>query len=292
MDASLNKALQKLALEIRIGIVEQIRARGFGHIGGSLSIADALAVLYGKVMRYDPQNPRWPERDKLVCSKGHAGPAVYAALAISGFFPYEELKTLNQPGTHLPSHCDKNKTPGVDMTTGSLGQGTSLAVGIALGDKLKGRDSKTYLFVGDGESDEGQVWEAAMFAGFRKLDNLCVIVDNNNLQIDGPIDQVCSPYPIDKKFEAFNFHVINADAHDFDALRAAFGEARNTKGMPTCIVVHSLKGKGVSFMENSVDWHGKAPNDEEYAVAMADLEKIGANLGNVMEPVACALHPQ
>ena len=185
MDASLNKELQKLALEIRIGIVEEIQARGFGHIGGSLSLADALAVLYGAVMRYDSQNPKWPDRDKLVCSKGHAGPGVYATLAVKGFFPYEDLKTLNQPGTYLPSHCDKNKTPGVDMTTGSLGQGTSAAVGIALGDRLKGRDSRTYLLVGDGESDEGQVWEAAMFTAAKKITNLIWLVDDNKKQLDG-----------------------------------------------------------------------------------------------------------
>ena len=278
MDASLNKELQKLALEIRIGIVEEIQARGFGHIGGSLSLADALAVLYGAVMRYDSQNPKWPDRDKLVCSKGHAGPGVYATLAVKGFFPYEDLKTLNQPGTYLPSHCDKNKTPGVDMTTGSLGQGTSAAVGIALGDRLKGRDSRTYLLVGDGESDEGQVWEAAMFAAAKKLDNLCIVVDNNNLQIDGPIDEVCSPYPIDKKFESFHFHVINIDGNDFDEIKRAFDEARATKGMPTAIIAHTVKGKGVSYMENSVGWHGKAPNDEEYAVAMEDLRKAGEAL--------------
>jgi len=279
MDASLSKELQKLALEIRIGIVEEIQARGFGHIGGSLSLADALAVLYGSVMRYDSQNPQWPDRDKLVCSKGHAGPAVYAALAVKGFFPYEDLKTLNQPGTYLPSHCDKNKTPGVDMTTGSLGQGTSLAVGIALGDRLKGRDSRTYLLVGDGESNEGQVWEAAMFAGNQQLDNLCVIVDHNGLQIDGPVEEVNDPMPLADKFRAFKFHVVElADGNDFDQIRAAFAEARATKGQPTAIIAETMKGKGVSFMENQVGWHGKAPNDEQFEQAMAELTAAGEEL--------------
>lgn len=253
MDASLNKALQKLALEIRIGIVEQIRARGFGHIGGSLSIADALAVLYGKVMRYDPQNPRWPERDKLVCSKGHAGSAVYAALAISGFFPYEELKTLNQPGTHLPSHCDKNKTPGVDMTTGSLGQGTSLAVGIALGDKLKGRDSKTYLFVGDGESDEGQVWEAAMFTAAKRLTNIVWLVDDNKKQLDGYTQDVLPLFDLAAKFAAFGFDAQRVDGNDVGQVYAALTAPVGDK--PRAIILDTVKGKGIPEVENTLGNH-------------------------------------
>ena len=253
MDASLNKALQKLALEIRIGIVEQIWARGFGHIGGSLSIADALAVLYGKVMRYDPQNPRWPERDKLVCSKGHAGPAVYAALAISGFFPYEELKTLNQPGTHLPSHCDKNKTPGVDMTTGALGQGTSLAVGIALGDKLKGRDSKTYLFVGDGESDEGQVWEAAMFTAAKRLTNIVWLVDDNKKQLDGYTQDVLPLFDLAAKFAAFGFDAQRVDGNDVGQVYAALTAPVGDK--PRAIILDTVKGKGIPEVENTLGNH-------------------------------------
>ena len=278
MDASLNKELQKLALEIRIGIVEEIQARGFGHIGGSLSLADALAVLYGAVMRYDSQNPKWPDRDKLVCSKGHAGPGVYATLAVKGFFPYEDLKTLNQPGTYLPSHCDKNKTPGVDMTTGSLGQGTSAAVGIALGDRLKGRDSRTYLLVGDGESDEGQVWEAAMSAAKYHLDNLCAVVDVNGLQIDGATKDVMPSEPLDQKFAAFNWNVIHVDGHDYDALIAAFEAAAACKGKPTVLIAKTTKGKGVSFMENNAGWHGKAPNAEQYEQAKAELSAQIAEL--------------
>ena len=271
--------LKKFALKIRIAEIEEFKSLGFGHIGGSLSITDALAVLYGAVMKIDPKNPKMEDRDKLVCSKGHAGPAIYATLALKGFFPYEDIKTLNAPGTHFPSHCDRTKTPGVDMTTGSLGQGISAAVGMALSAKLSDEKWRVYTLLGDGEIEEGQVWEASMFAGFHKLDNLCVIVDNNNLQIDGAISEVCSPYPIDKKFEAFNFHVINvADGNDMDQLREAFKEARETKGMPTAIIMKTVKGKGVSFMENNVGWHGKAPNDEQYAVAMEDLKKVGEAL--------------
>ena len=228
-------------------------------------------------MNIDPANPDKEDRDRFVLSKGHTAPGLYSALANRGYFPVEDLTTLRKLGSYLQGHPCIH-IPGVDMSSGSLGQGISAAVGMALGGKLDEKNFRVYTVLGDGEIQEGQVWEAAMFAGFRKLDNLCVIVDNNNLQIDGPIDEVCSPYPIDKKFEAFNFHVINCNAHDFDELRAAFKEARETKGMPTCIVVHSVKGKGVSFMENKAGWHGKAPNDEEYAVAMADLEKIGAEL--------------
>ena len=253
MDASLNKELQKLALEIRIGIVEEIQARGFGHIGGSLSLADALAVLYGAVMRYDSQNPKWPHRDKLVCSKGHAGPGVYATLAVKGFFPYEDLKTLNQPGTYLPSHCDKNKTPGVDMTTGSLGQGTSAAVGIALGDRLKGRDSRTYLLVGDGESDEGQVWEAAMFTAAKKITNLIWLVDDNKKQLDGYTQDVLPIFDLEAKFAAFGFDARRVDGNDiaqvYDALTAPIGDK------PRAIILDTVKGKGIREVEETMGNH-------------------------------------
>ena len=253
MDASLNKELQKLALEIRIGIVEEIQARGFGHIGGSLSLADALAVLYGAVMRYDSQNPKWPDRDKLVCSKGHAGPGVYATLAVKGFFPYEDLKTLNQPGTYLPSHCDKNKTPGVDMTTGSLGQGTSAAVGIALGDRLKGRDSRTYLLVGDGESDEGQVWEAAMFTAAKKITNPIWLVDDNKKQLDGYTQDVLPIFDLEAKFAAFGFDARRVDGNDiaqvYDALTAPIGDK------PRAIILDTVKGKGIREVEETMGNH-------------------------------------
>ena len=253
MDASLNKELQKLALEIRIGIVEEIQARGFGHIGGSLSLADALAVLYGAVMRYDSQNPKWPDRDKLVCSKGHAGPGVYATLAVKGFFPYEDLKTLNQPGTYLPSHCDKNTTPGVDMTTGSLGQGTSAAVGIALGDRLKGRDSRTYLLVGDGESDEGQVWEAAMFTAAKKITNLIWLVDDNKKQLDGYTQDVLPIFDLEAKFAAFGFDARRVDGNDiaqvYDALTAPIGDK------PRAIILDTVKGKGIREVEETMGNH-------------------------------------
>lgn len=272
-----NLELQKHANEVRKGIVTAVHGAKAGHPGGSLSAADAFTFLYFEEMNIDPADPDKKDRDRFVLSKGHTAPGLYSTLANRGFFPVEDLKTLRHLGSYLQGHPCIH-IPGVDMSSGSLGQGISAAVGIALGAKMNQESFRVYTLLGDGELEEGQVWEASMFAGHRKLDNLCVIVDNNNLQIDGPIDKVCSPYPIDKKFEAFNFHVINVDAHDFDALRAAFQEARETKGMPTCIVLHSLKGKGVSFMENSIDWHGKAPNDEEYAVAMADLEKIGAEL--------------
>lgn len=272
-----NLELKKHANDVRKGIVTAVHSAKAGHPGGSLSAADMFTFLYFEEMNIDPKNPRKEDRDRFVLSKGHTAPGLYSALANRGYFPVEDLTTLRKLGSYLQGHPCVH-IPGVDMSSGSLGQGVSAAVGMALGARMGGKDFRVYTLLGDGEIEEGQVWEAAMFAAHRKLDNLCVIVDNNNLQIDGPIDQVCSPYPIDKKFEAFNFHVINVDAHDFDAIRAAFKEARETKGMPTCIVAHSLKGKGVSFMENSVDWHGKAPNDDEYAVAMADLEKIGAEL--------------
>ena len=272
-----NLELQKRANDVRKGIVTAVHSAKAGHPGGSLSSADVFTYLYFEEMNIDPKDPDKEDRDRFVLSKGHNAPGLYSALANRGFFPVEDLKTLRKLGSYLQGHPCIH-IPGVDMSSGSLGQGISAAVGMALGGKMEGKDLRVYTLLGDGEIQEGQVWEAAMFAGFRKLDNLCVIVDNNGLQIDGPVDQVCSPYPIDKKFEAFNFHVINVDAHDFDALRAAFREARDTKGMPACIVMHSLKGKGVSFMEGNADWHGKAPNDEEYQVAMADLEKIGAEL--------------
>lgn len=272
-----NLELQKTANEVRKGIVTAVHGAKAGHPGGSLSAADMFTFLYFEELNVDPKDPDKEDRDRFVLSKGHTAPGLYSALAYRGFFPVEDLPTLRHLGSYLQGHPSIH-IPGVDMSSGSLGQGISVAVGMALGAKMEGKTFRTYTLLGDGELEEGQVWEAAMFAGHRKLDNLCVIVDNNNLQIDGPISEVCSPYPIDEKFKAFNFHVINIDAHDFDQIRNAFAEAKATKGQPTCIVMHSLKGKGVSFMENNVDWHGKAPNDEEYAVAMADLDKIGKEL--------------
>ena len=272
-----NLELQKRANDVRKGIVTAVHSAKAGHPGGSLSAADVFTFLYFEEMNIDPKNPDMEARDRFVLSKGHTAPGLYSALAIRGFFPVEDLKTLRKLGSYLQGHPCIH-IPGVDMASGSLGQGISAAVGMALGFKMDGKSNRVYTLLGDGEIQEGQVWEAAMFAGFRELDNLVVIVDNNNLQIDGAIDEVCSPYPIDKKFEAFNFHVINADAHDFDSLRAAFDEAKATKGQPTCIVVKSVKGKGVSFMENNAAWHGTAPNDEQYATAMADLDKIAADL--------------
>ena len=273
-----NLELQKIANEVRKGIVTAVHAAKAGHPGGSLSAADIFTYLYFEEMNVDPKDPKNPDRDRFVLSKGHTAPGLYSVMAQRGYFPVEELTTLRKLGSRLQGHPSMQYLPGLDMSSGSLGQGISVACGMALSAKLDNKSYRTYTLLGDGEIEEGQVWEAAMFAGFRKLDNLVVIVDNNGLQIDGPIDQVCSPYPIDKKFEAFNFHVINIDAHDFDAIRAAFKEARETKGQPTAIIAHSLKGKGVSFMEGQVAWHGVAPNDEEYAIAMADLEKIGKEL--------------
>ena len=270
--------LQKTAVEVRKGIVEGVHAAKAGHPGGSLSAADIFTYLYFEEMNIDPKNPKDPDRDRFVLSKGHTAPGLYSALAHRGYFPVEDLLTLRHTGSYLQGHPDMKHIPGVDMSSGSLGQGLSAACGMALGAKQSGKDFRVYALCGDGEIQEGQIWEAAMWAGFRKLDNLVVIVDNNNLQIDGSVDEVCSPYPIDKKFEAFNFHTININGNDFDEIRAAFKEARETKGMPTAIIAKTLKGKGVSFMENEVDWHGKAPNDEQYAVAMADLEKVGEAL--------------
>ena len=272
-----NLQLKKYANEVRKGIVTSTHSAKAGHPGGSLSAADVFTFLYFEEMNIDPKDPAKEDRDRFVLSKGHTAPGLYAALANRGYFPVEDLKTLRKLGSYLQGHPNMH-IPGVDMASGSLGQGISAAAGMALGAKLDNKDFRVYTLLGDGEIEEGQVWEAAMFAGFRKLDNLVVIVDNNGLQIDGPVDQVCSPYPIADKFKAFNFNVVEIDAHDFDQIRSAFKNARETKGMPTCIILKSVKGKGVSFMENSCDWHGKAPNDDEYAVAMADLAKIDEEL--------------
>ena len=267
--------LQKMAVEVRKGIVTGVHSAKSGHPGGSLSAADIFTYLFFEELNIDPKNPDKADRDRFVLSKGHTAPGYYAALANRGFFPVEDLTTLRHVGSYLQGHPDKKHIPGVDMSSGSLGQGISAAVGMALSAKLSNDDYRVYTLLGDGEIQEGQVWEAAMFAGARKLDNLVVIVDNNGLQIDGKIEDVCSPYPIDKKFEAFNFHVINvADGNDFDQLDAAFKEAREVKGMPVAIVMKTVKGKGVSFMENQASWHGTAPNDEQYAVAMEDLKKV------------------
>lgn len=273
-----NLTLAKYANEVRKGIVTSVHSAKAGHPGGSLSAADIFTYLYFEEMHVDAADPEDENRDRFVLSKGHTAPGLYAALALKGYFPQEDLITLRKLGSYLQGHPDMKHIPGVDMSSGSLGQGISAAAGMALGAKVQGKDYRVYTLLGDGEIQEGQVWEAAMFAGHRKLDNLCVIVDNNDLQIDGHIGDVCSPYPIDVKFAAFNFHVINVDAHNFDELRSAFAEARATKGMPTAIIAHSVKGKGVSFMENQAGWHGKAPNDEQYAAAMADLEAIGREL--------------
>lgn len=270
-----NLELKKIANEVRKGIIASVHSAKAGHPGGSLSAADIFTYLYFEEMNVDPENPDMEDRDRFVLSKGHTAPGLYAALAHKGFFPVEDLTTLRKLGSYLQGHPCMQLTPGVDMSTGSLGQGISTAVGMALAGKIDQKDYRVYTLLGDGEIQEGQVWEAAMFAGHHKLDNLLVIVDNNELQIDGNVKEVCSPYPIAEKFEAFNFHVIDIDAHDFDSIRVAFKEARETKGMPTAIVAHSIKGKGVSFMEGNGSWHGKAPNDEQYEVAMADLVKIG-----------------
>ena len=271
-------ALQKMAVEVRKGIVSSVHSAKAGHPGGLLSAADIFTYLYFEEMNIDPKDPKKEDRDRFVLSKGHTAPGLYSALANRGYFPVEDLLTLRHTGSYLQGHPDMKHIPGVDMSSGSLGQGLSAACGMALAGKMKQQDYRVYALCGDGEIEEGQIWEAAMWAGFKKLDNLVVIVDNNNLQIDGSIDAVCSPYPIDKKFEAFNFHAININGNDFDEIRAAFAEARATKGMPTAIIAKTLKGKGVSFMENAVDWHGKAPNDDEYKIAMEDLEKAGAAL--------------
>ena len=271
--------LMKTANEVRKGIVTAVHSAKSGHPGGSLSAADIYTYLYFEEMNIDPKDPKKADRDRFVLSKGHTAPGYYSTLAHRGFFPVEDLTTLRKVGSYLQGHPDMKHIPGVDMSSGSLGQGISAAVGMAISAKLSNDDYRVYTLLGDGEIQEGQVWEASMLAGHRKLDNLVVIVDNNGLQIDGRIEDVNSPYPIDKKFEAFNFHVINvADGNDMDQLRAAFEEAKTVKGQPTAIIAKTVKGKGVSFMENQASWHGTAPNDEQYAVAMADLEKVGEAL--------------
>ena len=266
--------LMKVANEVRKGILTGTFHAKAGHPGGSLSATEIFTYLIFEEMNIDPQNPKKADRDRFVLSKGHTAPGYYAALANRGFFPVEDLKTLRQVGSYLQGHPDMKHIPGVDMSSGSLGQGISAAVGMAIGAKLKNEDFRVYTLLGDGEIQEGQVWEAAMLAGHRHLDNLVVIVDNNGLQIDGNIADVCSPYPIDKKFEAFNFHVINVDGHDFDALEAAFNEAKTVKGQPTAIIAKTVKGKNISFMENKAAWHGVAPNAEQYAQAMQELDEV------------------
>ena len=270
--------LMKTANEIRKGIVTALHSAKAGHPGGSLSATEIFTYLYFEEMNVDPKDPKKADRDRFVLSKGHTAPGLYSTLAQKGFFPKEDLVTLRHTGSYLQGHPDMKHIPGVDMSSGSLGQGISAAVGMAIAGKLDNADYRVYTLLGDGEIQEGQVWEAAMLAGHRKLDNLVVIVDNNNLQLDGTVDEVCSPYPIDKKFEAFNFHVINIDGNDFDQIDAAFKEAKTVKGQPTAIIAKTVKGKGVSFMENQVGWHGKAPNDEEYKIAMEELEKAGEAL--------------
>ncbi|BDF35055.1 transketolase [Lachnospiraceae bacterium] len=271
LDNNLKKELERLALEIRIGAVEEFKARGFGHIGGSLSVADALAVLYGVVMNVDPKNPLWEGRDKLVCSKGHAGPAVYAALARKGFFPYEELKTLNQPGTNLPSHCDRKKTPGIDMTTGSLGQGTSLAVGMALGDRLKGRMGRTYLIVGDGELNEGQVWEAAMFSAAKKVTNLVWLIDNNKKQLDGYTQDILDSGDLRLKFEAFGFDAVSIDGNDLEQLYMTL--SKDVQDRPLAVIMDTTKGKGIEEVEETMANHSMAVTDETYDRWLRELKQ-------------------
>ena len=270
--------LRVFAAEIRLETLKIIGSRGFGHVGGSMSMADAMAVLYGDVMNIDPKNPRWEDRDWFVLSKGHGGPVMYATLGLKGYYPMESAYTLNQPGTDFPSHTDRRKTVGVDLTTGSLGQGMSEAVGAALGSKVKGRTNHVFVAVGDGECDEGEVWEAAQFAAHYKLDNLAVFLDWNGLQIDGPVAEVMNPTPLDEKFRAFGWNVIMIDAHDLDAIEAAVELAKTTKGKPTAIIAKSVKGKGVSYMENEVNWHGAAPKKEQYEIAIEELDKTIAGL--------------
>lgn len=271
MNKQEKKQLSAIAAQIRLDILEEVHAAKSGHPGGSLSIADILAYLYWREMRIDPADPKRADRDRFVLSKGHTAPALYAALAERGYFPREELAKLRKIDSFLQGHPDMKHTPGVDMSTGSLGLGISAACGMALAGKIDGKNYRVYTIVGDGESEEGQVWEAAMFAAHYKLDNLCVILDWNGLQIDGPVTEVMNPTPHDTKFAAFGFHVIHTDAHDFDALEAAFHEAKTVRGKPTVIIAKSVKGKGVSFMENEVGWHGKAPDDEQYAAAVAEI---------------------
>ena len=278
MNSNLKKELSITASKVRMGIIEGTHNAKSGHPGGSLSAADILTYLYFAEMNVDPQNPAKPDRDRFVLSKGHIAPALYATLAHKGFFPVEELKTLRKIGSRLQGHPDMKKIPGVDMSSGSLGQGISAACGMAKAAKLTGADYRVYAVLGDGEIQEGQVWEAAMFASHYNLDNLCILVDNNGLQIDGSIEDVMSPYPIDEKFKAFGFHVINIDGHDFDQIESAYNEARTVKGKPTAIIAKTVKGKGVSFMENKASWHGTAPNDEQYEVAMNELQEQLAGL--------------
>ena len=272
MEDARKKELSTIANEVRKGIVTAVHSAKSGHPGGSLSAADILTYLYFEKMHIDPKAPKDPDRDRFVLSKGHIAPALYSVLANRGYFPVEDLTTLRHTGSYLQGHPDMKHIPGVDMSSGSLGQGLSAAVGMALAAKLDGKTYRVYAMCGDGEIEEGQIWEASMFASARKLDNLTVIIDNNNLQIDGSIEEVCSPYPIADKFEAFGFHVICIDGHDLDAIDAAFTEAEGITGKPVAIVAKTTKGKGVSFMEDQCGWHGKAPNDEEYAQAMKDLE--------------------
>ena len=271
MNAAKLAQLKETATRIRLGILDATHAAASGHPGGSLSSADIMTYLFFSEMKVDPSNPKWEERDRFVLSKGHAAPVLYSTLAHRGFFPVEDLTTLRQVDSYLQGHPDMKHIPGVDMTTGSLGQGISAAVGMALAAKIDGKDYRTYTIVGDGESEEGQVWEALMFAARHDLDNLCVIIDYNGLQIDGPIADIVNPAPYEGKFSAFGYHVITIDAHDFDQIEAAFAEAKTVKGKPTAIVANSVKGKGVSFMENQVKWHGSAPNDAQYEQAVAEL---------------------
>lgn len=267
------KELEIFATQIRIETVKEMGNLGFGHLGGALSVADTIAVLYGEAMRYDPKNPKWEDRDWLVCSKGHAGPAIYATLAMKGFFPMEELLTLNKPGTNLPSHCDMNKTIGIDMTTGSLGQGASLAMGVALGNQMDGRDSTTYLILGDGEIQEGQVWEAALFAAHRKLDNLITFVDYNKQQLDGCTEDICDLGDIGRKFEGFGWHVQDIDGSNVKAIYEAIEKAKNEKGRPSVIVLHTIKGQGASFVEGKVDNHHVTISKEQMEQALAELNE-------------------
>lgn len=278
MDAMKKKELQIFSAKARIGVIEGVYNAKAGHPGGSLSICDLLAYLYNGEMNIDASNPHMEDRDRFVLSKGHAAPALYATLALKGFFPVEDLKTLRKSDSYLQGHPNMNKIPGVDMSTGSLGQGISAAVGMALGAKLDNKDYRVYSVLGDGEIEEGEVWEAAMFAANRGLDNLVAVVDYNGLQIDGTVDEVNSPYPIADKFKAFKWNVVEIDGHDFDAIESALENAKATKGVPTCIVMKTVKGKGVSYMENAVGWHGKAPNTEEYEQAMTELKSALAEL--------------
>ena len=273
-----NAELEKKANEVRQSIVTALHSAKSGHPGGSLSAADIMTYLYFEEMNVDPKNPKMADRDRFVLSKGHVAPALYSVLAHKGYFPVEDLVTLRHTGSYLQGHPDMKHIPGVDMSAGSLGQGLSCAVGMAQAGKMDDKDYQVYAMCGDGEIQEGQIWEAAMWAGAHHLDNLTVIVDNNNLQIDGTVEEVCSPYPIDKKFEAFNFHVININGNDMEEIRNAFAEAKKIKGMPVAIIAKTTKGKGVSFMENQVGWHGKAPNDEQYEQAMEELKKAGEAL--------------